>query len=163
MGFVEDHGVEAVASEEAHIFVEFDGGAVGCGDGEGDGAEAGAGEMLDGVLEQEASEARASVRRRDAELGDVSDVFGDTGAEDHAGESGGSGVAEDPGLACIEYTAAREADDVVQEAERAVEGTVLVVDEGVDVSGGGAVDELGGGRGVGGGPAAEFVVGRERG
>ena len=32
-GFVEDHGVEAVAGEEAEFFVELDGGGVGFGDG----------------------------------------------------------------------------------------------------------------------------------
>ena len=69
----------------------------------------------------------------DAELGDVGDVVGDAGAEDHAGESAGAGVAEDPGFAGVEYAAAGEADDVVEEAEGAVEGAVLVVDAGVDV------------------------------
>ena len=40
LGFFVDHGVEAVAGEEAYAFVEFYGLLVGFGDCEGEGAEA---------------------------------------------------------------------------------------------------------------------------
>ncbi len=63
----------------------------------------------------------------------------------------------------FEDAAAGEADDVVEEAERAVKGAVLIVDESVDVSDVGLLDELGCCLIVGGGPAGELdVVGQGR-
>ncbi len=143
MGFFEDHGVEAVAGEEAGLLVEIGGLVVGLGYGQGDCAEAGVQEVAHAVFQERFAEAVAATGGRDTELGDVGDVVGDAGAEDHGDEGAGAGVAEDPGLVRLEDAAAGEADDVVEEAEGAVEGAVLIVDEGVDVAGVGLVDEFG--------------------
>ena len=75
-GFVEDHGVEAVADEEAGVLVEIDGLMVGFGDGEGDGGEAGAGQVGDAVLEERDAKTLSAIGGRDAELRDVGDVVG---------------------------------------------------------------------------------------
>ena len=115
--------------------------------------------MAHAVLEELAAVVVASAGGADAELGDVGDVVGDARAEDHGDECAGGAIAEDPGVVGLEDAAAGEADDVVQEAEGAVEGAVLVVDEGVDVAGVGLVDEFGCGLVGGGGPAGEFDVG----
>jgi hypothetical protein len=141
--FIEDHGVEAVADEEAGVLVELDGLVVGFGDGEGDGGEAGSSEVVDAVLEEGDAEALSAVGFCDAELGDVGDVVGYAGAEKHSDEGAVAAIAQDPGGVGIEDAAAGEADDVVEEAQGAVEGTVLVIDAGVDVAGVGLVDELG--------------------
>ena len=122
-------------------------------DGEGEGSEACGGEVAHAVQEELSAVLVASAVGANAELGDVGDVFGDAGAEDHGGEDSGGAVAEDPGVVGLEDAATGEADDVVEEAEGAVEGAVLVVDEGVDVAGVGLVDELGCGLIGGGGPA----------
>ena len=53
---------------------------VGFGDGEGDGGEAGAGEVVDAVLEQREAEALSAIGGCDAELRDVGDVVGYAGA-----------------------------------------------------------------------------------
>ena len=53
-------------------------------------------------------------------------------------------IAEHPGGVGIEDAAAGEAHDVVEKAQGAVQGTVLVVDAGVDVADVGLVDQLGG-------------------
>ncbi len=104
-----------------------------------------AGEVADAVLEEREAEVLSAVGGGDAELGDVGDVVGDAGAEEHADQGAGACVAEDPGGVGIEDAAAGEADDVVEEAQGAVEGAVLIVDAGVDVADVGLVDELGGG------------------
>src|SRR5665213_1550556 len=94
----------------------------------------------------------------DAELGDVGDVVGYTGAENHADNGSGAGVAEDPRISSVKDAAAGKAHDVVQKTERAVERTILVVDEGIDVAGVRLVDKLGGELVVVGGPAADLDV-----
>ena len=110
------------------------------------------------MLEELAAVVVASAGGSDAELGNVGNVVGDAGTENHGDEGTGGAVAEDPGVVGFEDAAAGEADDVVEEAERAVEGAVLVVDEGVDVAGVGLVDELGCSLVGGGGPAGELDV-----
>ena len=60
-----------MADEEAGVLVELDGLMVGFGDGEGDGGEAGAGEVVDAVLEEREAEALSAIGGGDAELGDV--------------------------------------------------------------------------------------------
>jgi hypothetical protein len=66
-------------------------------------------------------------------------------AQEHSDQRSAALVAEYPGGFGIEDAAAGEADDVVEEAQGPVEGAVLVVDAGVDVSDVGLVDELCGG------------------
>src|ERR1700716_3600261 len=75
-GLVEDHGVEAVADEEACVLVELDGLEVGFGYGEGDGGETGTGEVVDAVLEEGDAEALPAIGGRHAELRDVRHVIG---------------------------------------------------------------------------------------
>ena len=118
---------------------------VGFGDGEGDGGEAGLGEVADAVVEERKSEVLAAVWIGYAELSDVGYVRGDAGAEEHADEGSVAAVAENPGGGGIEDSAAGEADDIVEETEGAVERAVLVVDAGVYVVKVGLVDEFGGG------------------
>ena len=96
------------------------------------------------MVEEREAEVLAAIGGSDAELGDVSYVRGDAGAEEHADEGPVAAVAENPGSCGIEDSAAREADDVVEETKGAMEGAVLVVDTGVDVVEIGLVDQLGG-------------------
>ena len=152
-----------MAGEETGVVVELDGLVVGFGDGEGDGGEAEVSEVVDTVLEECEAEALPAIGAGDAELGDVSDVAGYAGAEKHSDDGSAAFVAEDPGCAGIEDSAAGEADDVVEETEGAVEGAVLVVDAGVDVVEIRLMDELGGCLVVVGGPAEEFDVRGQRG
>src|SRR5438309_6744140 len=112
-GFVEDHGVEAVADEEARILIELDGFVVGFGYGEGDGGETGAGEVVDAVLEQCDTEALAAIGCSNAELCDVRHVIGDAGAKEHSDQRAVMFVAEYPGGFGIEDAAAGKANDVV--------------------------------------------------
>ena len=116
---------------------------VGFGDGEGDGGEAGLGEVADAVVEEREAEVLTSVGRCDAELGYVSYVRSNAGAEEHADEGSVAAIAEDPGGGGIEDSAAGETDDVVEETQGAVERAVLVIDAGIDVVEIGLVDELG--------------------
>jgi hypothetical protein len=134
---------------------------IGFGDREGDGGEVGLGEMLHGVVEEKAAQAVAAAVGCDAELGNVGDVVGYAGAEDHAGQGVGGFVSQDPGLVGVEYTAAGEADDVVKETQGAVQGTVLIVDARVDVVEIGLVDQLCGGLVVVRGPGEQLDVRRE--
>jgi hypothetical protein len=100
---------------------------------------------MDAVLEEGDAEVLSAIRGCDAELRDVRDIVRDTGAQEHANQSAVAFVAEDPGSFRVEDAAAGEADDVVEEAQGAVQGAILVVDTGVKVSEVGLVDELGGG------------------
>ena len=77
---VEDHGVEAVADEEAGVLVELDCLAIGLGYGEGDGCEPGTGEVVDAVLEQCETEALPAIGCGNAELRDVGNIVGYAGA-----------------------------------------------------------------------------------
>jgi hypothetical protein len=52
-----------------------------------DGSEAGLGEMVHAVLEEEAAETVATTVGCDAQLGDVRDVVGDPRAQHHADQS----------------------------------------------------------------------------
>src|SRR6185437_8420424 len=70
-GVVEHHGLEAVASKEAELFVEPDGWMVGLGDGQRDGLETGLGQLGHAVLEKHLAEVMAAPASGDAELGDV--------------------------------------------------------------------------------------------
>jgi hypothetical protein len=142
-GFVVDHGVEALADEEAGAAVEVYGWVVGFGDGKGDGVGLRVGEVAHGVMEQRRAEPMAAPGPGHAELGDVGDVLGDTGAEEEADEGSGVLVANDPGVSGLEGSASGEADDVVEEAQRAVEGTVLVINLRIDVVGVRVVNERG--------------------
>ena len=160
-GFVEDHGVEAVADKEAGTLIQLDRLVIGFRDGEGDCGKTGAGEVMDTVLEECDAEALAAIPAGDAELGDVGDVVGYTGTEKHSDQSAGAAIAEDPGGVGIEDAAAGEADNVVEEAQRAVKRAVLVVDARIDVSEVGLMDELGGGLVVVGRPANEFNLRRK--
>jgi hypothetical protein len=159
--FIQDHGVEAVADEEAGVLVELDGLVVGFRYSEGDGGEAGAGEVVDAVFEEGQAETLSAMGGGDAELGDVGYVVGYAGAQQHSDESSVALIAEDPGRVGIEDAATGEADDVVEEAQGTVQGTVLIVDAGVDVAEVGLVDQLGGCLIVIGGPAYELDIGRE--
>jgi hypothetical protein len=114
---IEDHGVEAVAGEEAGVVVELDRLVIGLGDGEGDGGEAGKGEVVDAVLEEREAEALPAIGAGDAELRDVGDVAGYAGAEQHSDDGCAVFVAEEPGGGGIEHAAAGEADDVVEETQ----------------------------------------------
>jgi len=77
---------------------------------------------------------------RDAKLGDVGDVFSYTGAQDYAHQGSPAGLAEHPGVRGIEDSAAGKANNVMQEAERAMERTILIVDPGINVANVGLVD-----------------------
>ena len=101
---------------------------------------------MDAVLEERQAQALSAIGRGDAELRDMGDVAGDARAEEHSDEHSVAFVAQHPGGVGIEDAAAGEADDVVEEAQGAVEGAVLVVDAGVDVALIGLVNELCGGR-----------------
>jgi hypothetical protein len=161
VGLVEDHGVETVAADEAELLVEVQRRAVGLGDGEGDGDEACADEAGGALLQEEGADAFVTPGVGDAELGDVANVGVDARAEDHAGHGAGAPVAQHPGELRLEDAAAGEADDVVQEAQRAVQGAVLVVDEGVGVAGVGGVDQFAGGLVVLRRPGGEGEFGRQ--
>ena len=79
---------------------------------------------------------------RYAELRDVSDIDGHARTQDHPSQRAIAFVLQDPRLVRIEDTAARKADDVVEEAERTVQRAVLIVDVSVDVSDVGLMDQL---------------------
>ena len=153
-----------MAGAEAGGGVEAEGGGVGFGDGESEGSVVAVGEVLESVAEELAAEALSAAGGVDAELGDVGGVGCDAGTEQDGGEGAG-GVAcagtvdEREGAFGVEGAAAGEANDVVEEAEGAGEGAVLVVDFGVDVAEVGEVDELGGGVVEGGLPGAELYGG----
>ena len=77
--FIENHGVEAVADEEAQVLIELDGLVVGFSYGEGDCSEARGGEVVDTVFQERDAEALPAIRGGDAELGDMGDVVGYAG------------------------------------------------------------------------------------
>ena len=160
----EDGGVEVVPDVEAGLAVEGKRAVIFGGDGKADGGVPCAAQGVHAVNEQIAAEAPAAEVRRDAELGDVRDVVGDAGAEQQADEGAGAAAFKNPRVAWLKDTAAREADDVVEEAQRAVQRAVLVVDLGVDVALVREVDEVGGGLVVLGQPATkdDVAVGRLR-
>jgi hypothetical protein len=91
----------------------------------------------------------------------VADIGADLRAEDDADERAGAAIEDDEGGAGIEGAAAGEADDVIEEAERAGEGAVLIVDFGVDVAAIGGGDNGGGGLVLIFGPGAKFEFGGE--
>ena len=119
---------------EASGLVEGDGFGVAFGDGEGEGGVAAFAEFGGGGFEQEGSEAEAAVLFGDADLGDVGGVVADAGTEHEGGEFFGAVLDDDLGGGGVEGAAAGKADDVVQEAERAGDGAVLVVDVAVEVA-----------------------------
>ena len=91
----------------------------------------------------------------------MADIGADLRAEDDADERAGAAIEDDEGGAGIEGAAAGEADDVIEEAERAGEGAVLIVDFGVDVAAIGGGNNGGGGLVLIFGPAAKFEFGGE--
>ncbi len=93
-GFVEDHGVEAVADEEACVLVKLDGFVIGFGYGEGDGGETGAIEVGDAVVQERQAEALTAIGSCHAELRDVSHVAGYAGAKEHSDQRTVAFVAE---------------------------------------------------------------------
>ncbi len=117
-----------MADEETRILVELDGQLVGFGDSESDRSEARLGEVADAVVKESEAEVLSAVGGGDAELSDVGNVCGDTRTEKHADEGSVAAVAKDPGGRGIEDSATGKADDVVEEAQGSVKGTILVVD-----------------------------------
>ena len=148
----------AVAGAE----VEGDGALVLLGDGEGEFGEAAGGEIVIAAAQQMLADAVAVEFGQGADLGDVADVVADAGAEQDSDAGLGGTVDGDEGGDRVEDSAAGKADDVVEEAERAGDGAVLVVDVAIDVSGVGGGDDGGGGLVVVFGPAVKFDLGRQR-
>jgi len=116
--------------------------------------------MVQAMQQQELSETVAALSGGYAKLSNVRDIVGDTGAEHHADQSAVVSVSQYPGFVRVEDATAGEADDVVKETQRAVQGTVLVVYLRVDVSDVGVVNELCRSLVVVGGPWEEVDVGR---
>ena len=83
----------------------------------------------------------------------------DAGDECKSFELAAAFVADDEGVLRIEDTAAGKAHDVVQEAERALDAAVLIVDMGVAVVLVAAVDKVAGGLVVDGCPADKLEAG----
>ena len=133
-----------VEDVEAVVGIKLAGFGVFFGDGEGEAAEVAAGKFCHAAVQQRASEAEAAEFRGDAELRDVTDVGAHSRAEKQALNEAAAFVTEHPRIGRVEDAAAGEADDVVQEAQRALDGGVLVVDLAVDVAEVGAVDEVAG-------------------
>lgn len=82
-----DTSGEGADGGEAEAFVELDGGAIFCGDGEGEFAEAHVAEGFGGRLHQRTAEAVALITGQDADLSCVADT-----RRDLAGENGGDQV-----------------------------------------------------------------------
>jgi len=79
-----------------------------------------------------------------ADLGDVSDIGADARAEQDSDAGVGGTVESDERGGWIEDSAAGKANDVVQKAQGAGDGAVLVVDVAIDVSAIGGGDDVGG-------------------
>lgn len=119
--FVKHHGFEAVTRMEAEILIEIYRWVVGFGDSQSDCLEAGPFEVAHAMLQKRPSQMSPAQLFRDAKLGDVGDIFSYTGAQDDAHQGSPAGLAEHPGVRGIEDSAAGKANDVMQEAERAVQ------------------------------------------
>src|SRR5208337_3854753 len=122
-----DEAVEGVEVLEAEAVVESEGAVVLLGDGEGEGGEAAGGEVGIAVAQQVFADAVAAIFRQGAELGDVSNVIADARAEEDSDAGLGGAMHGDERSGGIEDSAAGEAHDVVQEAQRSGDGAVLVV------------------------------------
>ena len=142
----------AVAGAE----IEGDGAVVLLGDGEGEFGEAAGGEIVIAAAQEMLADAVAAVLGQGADLGDVADVVPDAGAEQDSDGGLGGTVDGDERGGRVEDSAAGKAHDVVEEAERAGDGAVLVVDVAIDVAGVGGGDDGGGGLVVVFGPAVNF-------
>ena len=126
-----DRSVEHVNAVVAFGFVELDGAGIGFGDGEGDFADALAHEMGAGDGEQHARHSVAAEVGMNAELGDVAALRADARAEHQADEFAAGALDDHVRDLRGEDAAAGVAHDVVQKAQGAVDGAVLVVDEAV--------------------------------
>lgn len=151
-----DGGVEAVRAGVALGAVKIDGLGVGFGDGEGDLGDAQAHEMEGSQGEQQAGQAAAAVVGMNADLGDMAAVRAYARAQHQGRYFAVGAVDDDKRDRRGECAAAGVADDVVEKAQGAFGGAVLVVDHGVRMIAIGLVDEAAGGDHIVIAPWAQF-------
>src|SRR4029077_11349622 len=92
------------------------------------------------------------------DLGHMPDIVADARTEDKANQASGLAIDCHERRFRIEDSATGEAHDVIQEAQRAAEGVVLVVDLRVDMPAICGRDHGGGGLVISFGPGADFDV-----
>jgi hypothetical protein len=152
-------GMDVVVAEAA---VEGEGQMVFFSDGQREFAEAAGSEVGVATAEEMLADAVATVFGKSADLGDVAYVVAHPGAEQECNAGAGGTVDGYERRDGVEDSAAREAHDVVEEAQRAGDGAVLVVDITVDVAPVGRGDDAGSRLIIGFGPAMNFNVWRKR-
>jgi hypothetical protein len=147
---------------ESDAVVEGESANVLLGYGEGKFAEAAGSEISVAITEKMLANAVAAIFREGADLRDVSYVVTHAGTEQDSDASVSRAVEGYERRGGVEDSAAGEAHDVVEEAERAGDGAVLVVDVAVNVSAVCRGNDVGSRLIVGFGPAMNFNVRRKQ-
>src|ERR1700687_3212706 len=112
--------------------------------------------------QQSFAEAGRAVFGEHAHLSDVPNVGTHPRAEDQADQGLVAALEDHEGCLGIESAASGEAHYVVEKAQRAGEGAVLIVDLGIDMAAVGGGDQRGGGLVFLLGPGTDFKLGRKR-
>src|SRR5271163_4610198 len=108
------------------------------------------------------AEASGAVFGEHADLRDVANIGAHQRAENEADERARAALDNNEGCPGIKSAASRKAHDVVEKAQRAGKGAVLIVDLGIDVAAVGGSDQGGGGLIFLLGPGTYFELRRKR-